>query len=72
MDKEKGRPPLHDHDKYTVRLNRIHAEWAKDQPEGLSGLLRACLKELYTRAREDRLVAEMQQRHPDPNTPASE
>jgi len=44
--KRRGRPIGQNFTRYSVMLSAEEAEWARDEPEGLSGLLRQCLKEI--------------------------
>ena len=43
----RGRPAIMSTEKYTLSLEAETAEWAKQQPGGLSHLLRCLLREAY-------------------------
>ena len=47
--KRRGRPAGRNVQRYNITLNPETAEWARDEPEGLSGILRICLNEFRNR-----------------------
>lgn len=49
----RGRPATMSTEKYTLSLEVETAEWAKQQPGGLSHLLRGLLREAYEKKKED-------------------
>jgi len=51
MARPRGRPAMMMTEKYTLSLEAETAEWAKQQPGGLSHLLRCLLREAYEKNR---------------------